>query len=95
MARQIDNTYCEPDYWIGATLLQQGNDLDLGLQVGGRPHPPPPSMQTYITYTPPPFLATTVNARLHISVSEAVSESVGPTCVLPVPPIHFKYIRKC
>lgn len=34
MARQIDDTYCEPDYWIGATLLQQGSNLDLALLVG-------------------------------------------------------------
>ncbi len=33
-AREIDNTYCEPDYWIGATLLQQGKHVQLGLMVG-------------------------------------------------------------
>ena len=33
MARQIDDTYCEPDYWIGATLLQQGSNVQLGLMV--------------------------------------------------------------
>ena len=33
MARQIDDTYCEPDYWIGATLLQQGSNIQLGLMV--------------------------------------------------------------
>ena len=50
MARQIDDTYCEPDYWIGATLLQQGSHLDLGVQVRHPPAPPPPE--------------TTVNANL-------------------------------
>ena len=83
MARQIDNTYCEPDYWIGATLLQQGNDLDLGLQVGGRPHPPPPSMQTYITYPPPPpppFLQL-LSMPDYISLSLRLSLSLW---VLPV-----------
>lgn len=41
MARQIDDTYCEPDYWIGATLLQQGTNLELGLLVGPTSAPPP------------------------------------------------------
>ncbi|DBA82648.1 hypothetical protein WJX77_007258 [Trebouxia sp. C0004] len=30
-AREIDDTYCEPDYWIGASLLQQGKHVQLGL----------------------------------------------------------------
>ncbi len=33
-AREIDDTYCEPDYWIGASLLQQGKHVQLGLMVG-------------------------------------------------------------
>lgn len=41
MARQIDDTYCEPDYWIGATLLQQGTNLELGLLVGLTSAPSP------------------------------------------------------
>lgn len=36
-AREIDDTYCEPDYWIGATLLQQGKHVQLGLMVGSEP----------------------------------------------------------
>lgn len=32
-ARQIDETYCEPSYWIGATLLQQGTHIKQALQV--------------------------------------------------------------
>ena len=32
-AREIDDTYCEPDYWIGASLLQQGKHVQLGLMV--------------------------------------------------------------
>lgn len=32
-AREIDDTYCEPDYWIGATLLQQGKHIQLALAV--------------------------------------------------------------
>lgn len=38
MARQIDDTYCEPGYWIGATLLQQGSNLQLGLMVSTMCH---------------------------------------------------------
>lgn len=32
-ARQIDDTYCEPSYWIGATLLQEGRHIKQALQV--------------------------------------------------------------
>ena len=34
-ARQIDDTYCELSYWIGATLLQEGKHLPQALQVCG------------------------------------------------------------
>lgn len=37
-AREIDDTYCEPDYWIGASLLQQGTQVQLGLMVGHAGH---------------------------------------------------------
>ena len=37
-AREIDDTYCEPGYWIGASLLQQGKHVQLGLMVGPGGH---------------------------------------------------------
>ena len=56
MARQIDDTYCEPDYWIGATLLQQGTNMDLGLQVG---HPSPPLSMTLLHVPKHPLVSFT------------------------------------
>lgn len=67
MARQIDDTYCEPDYWIGATLLQQGNNLDLALWVGS-----PSSSSLFVSLeqlvtlappTPPAPLPSTLPCR--------------------------------
>ena len=67
MARQIDDTYCEPDYWIGATLLQQGSNLDLALLVGSpfslfasweSMTPPLPLLPLLPSSCPPPVYPT-------------------------------------
>ena len=33
-ARTIDPTYCEPGYWIGLCLVNQGKHADRGVEVG-------------------------------------------------------------
>ena len=32
-ARTIEPGYCEPDYWVGLTLVNQGKDIERGIQV--------------------------------------------------------------
>ena len=32
-ARAIEPGYCEPDYWVGLTLVNQGRDIERGIQV--------------------------------------------------------------
>ena len=32
-ARAIEPGYCEPDYWVGLTLVNQGRDIEGGIQV--------------------------------------------------------------
>eukprot|EP00951_Prasinocladus_malaysianus_P048819 scaffold662783_cov47-Prasinocladus_malaysianus.AAC.1 len=32
MARTIEPGYCEPDYWYGLTLINQGQHMDLGIK---------------------------------------------------------------
>ena len=33
LARELEPSYCEPDYWVGATMINAGVDVDAGLKV--------------------------------------------------------------
>lgn len=33
LARTLEPGYCEPDYWVGATMINAGMDVDTGLKV--------------------------------------------------------------
>ena len=33
-ARKFEPSYCEPDYWVGATMLNAGHSMDDSLKVG-------------------------------------------------------------
>ena len=33
-ARNFEPSYCEPDYWVGATMLNAGHSMDDSLKVG-------------------------------------------------------------
>ena len=39
-ARRIEPTYCEPDYWVGATKINAGLPPDEGLKVLQKPFLP-------------------------------------------------------